>query len=131
MTTDCLLKEVPLPLHDHQVREGGLVPGPNREIDVYPLDEPPPGRPHAVYSSFARGRPLGTVTFHDPHRDPGGGVNGLTDEAVLAMVADRLMAAAGGAFATSALDHVRGALAALHAAAFARANHGPPAAGDE
>lgn len=95
------------------------VNGCNEAINVSVLDEPGCGGACHEYQIAAEGTPgfCFEIRFQNgPIREVG--VNGLTHEALLAVLEDRLVGFQNGPYATAdnaeALEHIRGAMECLH-----------------
>lgn len=100
-------------ISDHQE-----VAGLNTELVVQSIDEVGPGGAHHSYViTGPDNRILGTVQFQKGGVKEAGGVNGVSNEVLLAVVADRLKCFQAGQFACQAnqdaLDGVQAALKAM------------------
>lgn len=111
------------------------VNGANQQLDIGPIDEPGSGGAHHRYiivmpeqtRDGQQIRPFCPIFFQDgPIKESG--VNGVTHEALLAILEDRLSSFQGGQFACheneEALRHIRAAQRALHQRTLKRTQRG-------
>ncbi len=99
----------------------------NDQIELTVLDEPGQGNACHVYQATLPGGPGMCISFQNgPINEVG--VNGITQEVLLAIIEDRLMGFQSGDYACAenadALRHVRAAMAALHARTSERMTRG-------
>lgn len=107
-------------IKDHQTN------GTNERIQILALDEPGSGGAHHVYEIHGAGATVRLEFQHGPLGETG--PNGITQEALLAVVIDRLRAFQAGPFACAenekALKQAKAALTALHSRTKARVSRG-------